>query len=312
MGVAYSAAPRRAFLTAALLVTSAGAAAAQTPAKQQPPPPPPTTTTVVEKPDAVPPQPQGTPPAEPVTPGPLSPTAPEQEGPKHVPQDASGFHLSTLETKNLTLLYIDPIQTYLTPYIARAFENSLAFHERNLNWKPWEPVTVLLKDFGDYGNAAALGSPSDMVLLDVAPLSLSMETFSPGERFFTLMNHELTHVGTIDVWNSRDAFWRHQLGCKPAPIQAHPESILYNFLTSPRNLTPRWYMEGSAVFMETWMAGGLGRAQGGYDEMVWRAKVHDQAASSPRSGSRARAPRSTSKSAPTPTSTAPASCPISG
>jgi hypothetical protein len=34
-------------------------------------------------------------------------------------------------------------------------------------------------------------------------------------------------------------------------------------------------MEGSAVFMETWMAGGLGRAQGGYDEMVFRAKVRD-------------------------------------
>ena len=117
--------------------------------------------------------------------------------------------------KNLTLLYIDPAQTYLTPYLARAFENSLAFHEKNLHWKPWEPVTILLKDFSDYGNAAALGSPSDMVLLDVAPLSLSMEAFSPGERFFTLMNHEMTHVGTIDVWNSRDASWRHFLGGKP-------------------------------------------------------------------------------------------------
>src|SRR5437868_5206722 len=116
-----------------------------------------------------------------------------------------------------------------------------------------------------------------MVLLDVAPLSLSMEAFSPGERFFTLMNHELTHVGTIDVWNSRDSFWRHFLGGKPVPLQKHPESILYNFLTSPRNLSPRWYMEGSAVFMETWMAGGLGRAQGGYDEMVFRAKVRDHA-----------------------------------
>jgi hypothetical protein len=77
--------------------------------------------------------------------------------PDHVPQDASGFHLSKLETNDLTLLYIDPIQTYLTPYIGRAFENSLAFHERHLRWKPWEPVTILLKDFSDYGNAAALG-----------------------------------------------------------------------------------------------------------------------------------------------------------
>ena len=42
-----------------------------------------------------------------------------------------------------------------------------------------------------------------MVLLDVAPLSLSMETFSPGERFFTLNNHELAHVAAIDVWNSQ-------------------------------------------------------------------------------------------------------------
>jgi hypothetical protein len=260
---------------ALVLATTATAGLAQSPANQPPPPPPTDTTTVVEKPEDIPPPPDQTPVSEPVTPAPTKPNAPEQTGPEHVPQDASGFHLSTLETKDLTLLYIDPIQTYLTPYIARAFENSLAFHEKNLNWKPWEPVTILLKDFSDYGNAAALGSPSDMVLLDVAPLSLSMETFSPGERFFTLMNHELTHVGTIDVWNSDDSRWRHFFGGKPVPLQKHPESILYNFMTSPRNLSPRWYMEGSAVFMETWMAGGLGRAQGGYDEMVWRAKMHD-------------------------------------
>jgi hypothetical protein len=276
MGAVYRDGRRCAHGTLALVLAACGSASfAQTPAKQPPPPTQPDTTTVVEHPDEVPPPPVGEPAGEPVQPAATKPNAPEPTSPEHVPQDASGFHLSTLETKDLSLLYIDPIQTYLTPYIARSFQNSLAFHEKNLNWKPWERVTILLKDFSDYGNAAALGSPSDMVLLDVAPLSLSMETFSPGERFFTLMNHELTHVATIDAWNSRDARWRHFLGGKPAPIQKHPESILYNFLTSPRNLTPRWYMEGSAVFMETWMAGGLGRAQGGYDEMVWRAKIHD-------------------------------------
>lgn len=257
------------------LAAAPAAAVAQTQTGEDPPPPPANTTAVVEKPDAVPPAPADTPPAEPVTPEPTKPDAPEQGEPKSVPPDASGFRLSTLETNNLSLLYIDPVQTYLTPYLARAFENALAFHKKEFRWQPWDRTTVLLKDFSDYGNAAALGSPSNLVLLDVAPLSLSMETFSPGERFFTLTNHELAHVAAIDVWNKRDAFWRRFLGGKPVPLQKHPESILYNFLTSPRNLTPRWYMEGSAVFFETWMAGGLGRAQGGYDEMVWRAKMRD-------------------------------------
>src|SRR3990170_2561855 len=260
---------------ALVLLASSSAAFAQAPAKQAPPPPPADTTATVENPEAVPPPPEETPPAEPVTPGPTEPDAPEQKSPEHVPEDASGFQLSTLETKNLSLLYIDPIQTYLTPYLGRAFENALAFHKKQFRWEPWERTTYLIKDFTDYGNAAALASPNNMILLDVAPLSLSMETFSPGERFFTLNNHELAHVAAIDVWNSRDAFWRRFLGGKPVPLQKHPESILYNFLTSPRNLTPRWYMEGSAVFFETWMGGGLGRAQGGYDEMVFRAKVRD-------------------------------------
>jgi hypothetical protein len=267
-------------LLALVLFASPGLAFAQPQTAPAPPPPPAEDPNIiVEDPDAVPPPPDGEPPADPVTPAPTDPDAPpltdESQGPDHVPPDSSGFRLSTLETKNLSLLYIDPMQTYLTPYIGRAFELGLAFHQKVFRWKPWDRATLLLKDFSDYGNAAALASPSNMVLLDVAPLSLSLETFSPGERFFTLTNHELAHVAAIDVWNKRDAFWRRFLGGKPAPIQKHPESILYNFLTSPRNLTPRWYMEGSAVFFETWMAGGLGRAQGAYDEMVFRAKIRD-------------------------------------
>ena len=274
MGVASSSGRRLAHGALALAGSALGAAAfAQTPTTQAPPPPPADTTTIVEVPRMFP---AGGLRISRLSRRPTEPDAPEQKSPEHVPQDASGFRLSTLETKNLSLLYIDPIQTYLTPYLGRAFENALAFHKKIFRWEPWDRTTVLLKDFSDYGNAAALASPSNMVLLDVAPLSLSMETFSPGERFFTLNNHELAHVAAIDVWNSSDAFWRRFLGGKPAPLQKHPESILYNFLTSPRNLTPRWYMEGSAVFFETWMAGGLGRAQGAYDEMVFRAKVRDK------------------------------------
>ena len=193
------------------------------------------------------------------------------------PPNASEIDLSTIKTADLTLLYFDPAQTYLTPYVARTFEHSLAFQKKLFGWKPWDRTTVLLKDFSDYGNAAARASPNNAILLDVAPISQTYETFSPGERFFTLLNHEPVHVANMDVWNSTDARWRRLFHGKPAPVEDHPESILYNFLATPRVNSPRWYLEGAAVFMETWMAGGFGRAQGGYDEMVFRAKVRDNA-----------------------------------
>ncbi len=192
--------------------------------------------------------------------------------------NAAEIDLSTIKTADLELLYFDPAQTYLTPYVAKTFEHSLAFQKKLFGWTPWDRTTVLLKDFSDYGNAAARSSPNNAILLDVAPIPQTFETFSPGERFFTLLNHEPVHVATMDVWNRQDAMWRRFFHGKPMPIEQHPESILYNYLATPRVNSPRWYLEGSAVFMETWMAGGYGRAQGGYDEMVFRAKVRDHAA----------------------------------
>jgi hypothetical protein len=213
-----------------------------------------------------PPQPVDAPPPDAPAPKPARPHPPTEE-----------IDLSRLETKDLRLLYFDPAETYLTPYIARSFLNSLAFQEKIFGWKPWDKTTILLKDFGDYGNAAARASPNNAILVDIAPLSQTFETFSAGERFFTLMNHEPVHVATMDVWDGPDAAWRRIFHGKPMPLQDHPESILYNYLATPRVNVPRWYLEGSAVFMETWMAGGFGRAQGAYDEMVFRSMVRDDA-----------------------------------
>lgn len=53
--------------------------------------------------------------------------------------------------------------------------------------------------------------------------------------------------------------------------------MLYSSLASPRHYSTRWFHEGIATFMETWMAGGLGRALGGYDEMAFRAMTRDDA-----------------------------------
>jgi hypothetical protein len=185
--------------------------------------------------------------------------------------------LRTLETDDLRLIYINPTENYLAPHAARSFENSLQGQRDIFDWQPDEEVTVLLKDFSDYGNAAARANPRNALLVDIAPLSLTFETFAPGERMYTLMNHELVHVATMDKANAQDRKWRRFFSGKVYATAEHPETIFYQYLTTPRTAVPRWYLEGSAVFMETWMAGGLGRAQGAFDEMVFRAMVRDDA-----------------------------------
>jgi hypothetical protein len=91
------------------------------------------------------------------------------------------------------------------------------------------------------------------------------------------MNHELVHVATMDQASRRDRMFRRLFGGKVLPIAEQPESVLYFYMTTPRVAAPRWFHEGIAVFVDTWMAGGIGRAQSGYDEMVFRAMVKDHA-----------------------------------
>ena len=151
---------------------------------------------------------------------------------------------------------------------------------------------------------AMSSSPRNRVYLDIAPPTLAFETFSPGERLFTIANHEVVHFATGDQASPEDERYRRLFGGKVVPVAEHPESLLYNYLTNPRNTAPRWYHEGSAVFMETWQGGGYGRAQGGYDEMMFRAMVRDGRRFYDRLAWSRRAPRSTSRSAQMPTCTA--------
>ncbi len=194
----------------------------------------------------------------------LSPAAPSQ-------------HLASLETPEMKLLYFDPTTTYLSPHVARCFHSSLAGLQSILGFDTDEQTTIFLKDFSDYGNAAALAVPRNTVLVDISPLSFAFEKFPTSERMCTLMNHEMVHVISIDQATKADKRARSFFGGKVKAVADHPETIFYSYLTNPRNASPYWYLEGIAVFMETWLAGGHGRAQSGYYEMVFRSMVRDDA-----------------------------------
>lgn len=189
------------------------------------------------------------------------------------PNSVAQFH--SLESKNLRLLYYDEHHAYVIPHLRRCFENSLAFHRREFGYTPSEKVTILLQDFDDYGYAGATSIPFNYMILGIEPYEYVYETSPTNERLNWVMSHELMHVVATDKPSHTDNVYRSIFLGKVSPTSDNPISMIYSYLTVPRKYSPRWYHEGIAVFMETWMAGGIGRVLGGYDEMVFRTMVRD-------------------------------------
>jgi hypothetical protein len=179
------------------------------------------------------------------------------------------------ETKNLRLIYLDPNHAYVVPHAVRCFENSLAFHHNLFDYTPSEKVTILFQDWNDYGSAGTNTIPWNFINVGLEPFDYVYETSPTNERMNWVMNHEIVHLMATDKANGSDLFFRRLFHGKVAADAESPLSMYYSYLTTPRWYSPRWYHEGLAVFMETWMSGGIGRALGGYDEMVFRTMVAD-------------------------------------
>lgn len=187
----------------------------------------------------------------------------------------SDLYYRFVRTPDLNLVYYDEGQAYIVSHMTRCFENSLRFHKRLFDYSPSGRVTVHLQDFDDYGYAGTTTIPYNYITIGLEPFEQVFDTCPTNERMNWVMSHELVHVVCTDQATRGDNFFRTIFFGKVPPTDEDPVSMFYSYLTSPRYYAPRWYHEGIAVFLETWMAGAIGRAMSGYDEMVFRTMVRD-------------------------------------
>ncbi len=190
---------------------------------------------------------------------------------------SNGQQLFNLKTDDLNLVYYSSTHSYIVPHLARSFTNTESFYKNFWDYTPSEEMSIFIEDFGDWANGGATAVPRNFVYISMAPYMYVLEVAPANERMSLLMNHELTHVMAVDKAAKRERFWRKVYRGKIQQTADNPLTMLYAYQTAPRKFSPRWYHEGIAVFMETWMSGGVGRALGAYDEMVFRTMVHDSA-----------------------------------
>ncbi len=183
--------------------------------------------------------------------------------------------LQKFETPDMRLIFLEKGNSYLVPHTVRSFENAMCFHREFWDYRPSGPTGILFNDFADFGNGGTMVLPWNFLNIAVAPFDYTFSVVPSNERMQWLMNHELAHQVMCDKYSGSDRFFRSLFGGKVLPDNRDPISMAFSYFTAPRWYSPRWYQEGIAVFMETWMSGGIGRVLGGYDEMVFRAMVHD-------------------------------------
>ncbi len=167
---------------------------------------------------------------------------------------------------------------YLNPYIPYLLKNYYRSYNAHANLWGYRPAKsyVMLSDLCDTSNGGANVTPFNFISLYVAPYSTQYSIEPNTERFRHLFNHEQTHIAMCDKASRRDSIWRTIFLGKVVADEHYPLSALYSYLTTPRWYSPRWYQEGIAIFMETWLNGGVGRSLGNYDEMYFRTLVHDK------------------------------------
>lgn len=183
--------------------------------------------------------------------------------------------INQIKDGNLHLIYFGKRYDYLVPHVMQTYQNALKFH-RDL-WRYNDISTyVVLNDFEDNGHGGAIAMPFSQVQLGISPYSFAFSIIPSNERFQWLFNHELTHIVMADKANKQDEFYRNLFRGKIRRNEEKPVSALWSYLTTPRWYAPRWYHEGIACFLETWMSGGLGRAMGTYDEMYFRSIVNEK------------------------------------
>lgn len=186
-----------------------------------------------------------------------------------------GAQFQTLETAAMRLVYTSPLQSHLVPQVSRSFQNALQFHRRLFDYAPAGKINVLMHDLWHYGNAGARPVPENHVTVGIEPYGHDYESAPAPERMASSLNHEMAHIVTVDKATRADRVFRSLFFGKVTPSAEQPLSMAYSYLTTPRWYAPRWYLEGIAVYLETWMNGGLGRVIGPYDEMVFRSLVRD-------------------------------------
>lgn len=188
---------------------------------------------------------------------------------------ADGQKLYKYEADDAFLIFGDKNQFQYVPHIMGKYRSAKALHGNVWGTLPEQAPYIVFSDMEDDGNAGVSSIPHNYMLIGLSPLNKSYFTSPSNERYDYVFKHEYTHSVMQDKPNAQDEKWRRFTRGKIVQNPAYPLSALWSYMAVPRMFCPRWYQEGIACFMETWLNDGIGRSLSGLDETYFRSNIFE-------------------------------------
>ena len=182
--------------------------------------------------------------------------------------------LGRIETDHFTIIYQKSLSE-TAPEIARYSEEAYRDLVPVFGWAPREKTRLLFIDAYDAHNGWATPSPHNVISIYAAGSTPQSSIYEPGDYLRRTIYHEYTHILSLDMRYGYSAFFSSIFGKSPGGDNT--VGVVLAFLSnSPIMFTPRWFLEGMAIWSETEFT-PPGRGKSTYVDMIFRTAVRDQA-----------------------------------
>ena len=122
--------------------------------------------------------------------------------------NTSFSQLNKIKTDDFDIVTLSYGHSYVLNHAIRCAHNALDFHRELFDYEPREKISVMIQDFGDYGNGGATSIPRNLISTCISPMNYAFESSVAGERVFSIMNHELVHITALDNASKSDIFYQ--------------------------------------------------------------------------------------------------------
>ena len=188
-----------------------------------------------------------------------------------LPVFPTGEKVEVRETSHFKIIYQAPLFESI-PFIADYCEEAYSVLTGIFNWIPTEKTTVLIQDGMDTHNGWATPIPHNTFTIYIGGPEPGSELFQKGNYLKRTIYHELTHVITMDIRLGYSRHFSNIFGkIVPSDIFSYG---LFLFTTSPVALSPRWFVEGLAIWSETEFC-PPGRGRSTEVDMMFRCAVQE-------------------------------------